>query len=492
MKRISKLFIALFALIVLLLPLLAACDPSGEGTTSAGGDTLVIYNWEDYIDGGDREMDRAPILDDFAAYYQSVTGRPLHITYTTFDTNETMLTKVLKGDAPVDLICPSEYAIEKLLTAGLLKNQKEMYSSLKSQLDGYGITLDGMSSLGKGDGNIEPDVMTVIKSQFGAVKSGDDTFDMTEYMVPYMWGTLGILYNKNIISEEELKKYGWGVLWNEQKSDELENKILMKDSVRDTYAAALFYMYEYGKLPEKYADISSAQAIINITDDDMLEAAEAILTEQREHISGYEVDFGKDDMLNEVVYADFAWSGDALWAIEESYDEETDDYFLGYYCPTGENPDTGKQRFSNIWYDGWVIPTTVKNPLAAMMFIDYMCRPESAIRNSIEIGYTCAVAKDLLASNDDVCAYIEEQEYDIDEYFDDIGRYPEINEYLGVMRDFGPRNDALVNMWQRAKAGSGVNLSLLIIIAVIVGVVALAIAAYFIAQALKLRPRKLG
>ncbi len=491
-RRITLLSVTLLTLIVLLLPLLAACDPSGgDATTPSGGDTLVIYNWEDYIDGGDREMGRAPILDDFAAYYQSKTGRTLHITYTTFDTNETMLTKVLKGDAPVDLICPSEYAIEKLLTAGLLQNQKQLYDSLKPQLDEYGIKLDGMSSLGS-DGNIEPDVMSVIKSQFGEVKSGDQTLDMTEYMVPYMWGTLGILYNKNVISQEDLDTYGWGVLWNEQQSDVLENKILMKDSVRDTYAAALFYMYEYDLLPDKYADIASAQDIINITDDDMLEAAEAILTEQREHISGYEVDFGKDDMLNEVVYADFAWSGDALWAIEESYDEETDDYYLGYYCPTGVNEKTGKQRFSNIWYDGWVIPTTVKNSLAAMMFIDYMCRPQSAIRNSIEIGYTCAVAKNLLSSDAAVRAYIEEQEYDIDEYFDDIGRYPEINESLGVMRDFGARNDALVNMWQRAKAGSAVNLSLLIIIAVIVGVVLLALAAYFIAQALKLRPRKLG
>ncbi len=489
-KRIFKLFIPLIALAMVLLPLLAACNSSGGGA-SAGVDSLVIYNWEDYIDGGDSEMGRNDIRDDFADYYYQVTGRKLNVTYTTFDTNETMLTKVLKGDAKVDLICPSEYAIEKLLTAGLLQNQKALYSFLKPQLDEYGLSLDYMSSVGLGDGAIEPDIMQVIKSQFGAIQSGSSTHDMTEYMVPYMWGTLGILYNKSVISEEDLQTYGWGVLWNEQHSNLLENKILMKDSVRDTYAAALFYMYEYGKLPQKYSDISSAQDVINITDDEMLEAAEAILTEQREHISGYEVDFGKDDMLNEVVYADFAWSGDALWAIEESYDEQTDDYFLGYYCPTGENPMTHRQRFSNIWYDGWVIPNTVKNPLAAMLFIDYMCRPQNAIRNSIEIGYTCAVAKDRLSSAEDVLSYIEEQEYDVDEYFDDIGRYPTIDSSLGVMRDFGPRNDALVNMWQRAKAGSAVNLSLLIIIAVIVAVIVIALSAYFIAQALKLRPRKL-
>ncbi len=495
MKKFSALLISAIALMICLIPLLAACNGQTSSTGARGADTLVIYNWEDYIDIGDNESGRNNICDDFCAYYKSVTGRNLNITYTTFDTNETMLTKVLKHDANVDLICPSEYAIEKLLTAGLLEDQAAMYAELKPQLDSLGVTLDGMSSIGAGDGNIEPDVMSVIKSQFGAVKSGDATLDMTRYMVPYMWGTLGILYNKKIISEEELEKYGWGVLWNIEGNEQLENKILMKDSVRDTYAAALFYMNEYDLLPEGYDDIASAQDLINITDDAMLKAAEAILTEQREHISGYEVDFGKDDMLNEIVYADFAWSGDALWAIEESYQEDSDyddGCFLGYYCPTGTNPETGKGRFSNIWYDGWVIPTTVRNKLAAMMFIDYMCRPENAIRNSIEIGYTCAVAKDALASNDDVLAYIEDQEYDIDEYFDDIGRYPTINSSLGVMRDFGARNDALVNMWQRAKSGSGVDTSLFIILAVIIGAIALAIALYFAIQALRLRPRKIG
>ena len=458
--------------------------------TQSGDDKLVIYNWEDYIDTSKDEESGKRLLDEFADYYKAMTGRTLSITYTTFDTNETMMTKVLKGDANVDLICPSEYAIEKLLTAGCLLNHKTLKEELQPQLDKYGISLDNMSSLTPYNaitntnwGSIEPSVMDTIKSMFGAIKTKDGmVHDMTEYMVPYMYGTLGILYNTKVVSIEELEQYGWGVLWNEQKNERLENKILMKDSVRDTYAAAIFYMYEYGKLPEKYKDYT-VQQLINCTDDEMVNAAEKVLTDQREHISGYEVDFGKDDMINEIVYADFAWSGDALWAIEEGdYDEETDTYQLGYYVP---------KKASNIWYDGWCIPTSVNNKLAAMMFIDYMANPTSSIRNSMAIGYTSAAAKEVLRTNADVVEYIKDNEYDVDEYFDNEGRYPVIDDTLGVMRDFGDRNDVVVNMWQRAKSGAHVDSNLWFVILAIVLAVGVCVALYFSVEALKLRPRKI-
>ena len=472
MKKSVKLIFAIVIIACLLLPLFAACDKAEDGTS--GTDRLVIYNWEDYID--------TDLLDEFAEYYEEVTGRSLEITYTTYDTNETMMTKVLKGDANVDLICPSDYAIEKLMLAGCLLNQKEIYNELKPELEELGIDFEGMSSIGKGAGNVEDEVLEVIADMFSEVTVDGKPY--TEYMTPYMWGTLGILYNVNVVSEEELEEYGWGVLWNVQGNKELENKILMKDSVRDTYAAAVLYMKEYDLLPEGYGyENYSIGDLINCTDEAMLNAAEKVLTEQRDHISGYEVDFGKDDMLNEIVYADFAWSGDALWAIEESYDEETDEYLLGYYVP---------EIGSNIWYDGWCVPTSVNNKLAAMMFIEYMCQPMSAARNSMEIGYASAADKELLQNDDEVCAFLEENEYDVDEYFADEGRYPEINEKLGVMRDFGARGEALVGMWQRAKSGNGVAPSLWWCLLGIAGAVGIALGIYFLVQALKYRPRKVS
>ena len=546
-KRISLIAVLLVAVLCISLTL-AACDKSGAaGGSSSGKDELVIYNWEQYIDTG--------IIPDFEQYYYELTGRRLEITYTTFDTNETMMTKVLKNDANVDLICPSEYAIEKLMSAGFVKNLKEVENRLTEQYGGK-YTFDNMHS------NIEPEVMSAITTMFSAVQAGDKTYDMTEYMVPYMWGTLGLLYNKNVVSEEELEKYGWGMLWNESNNPELEGKILVKDSIRDTYCAAVLYLKEYNKLPDgvsathgvPYSELSVAD-LINCTDDALLKAAEEALTEQRDHIAGYEVDFGKDDMLNEIVYLDLAWSGDALWAIEESYDEEADDYLLGYYVP---------EIGSNIWYDGWIIPTSAKNELAAMLFIDYMCTPRSGARNTGYIGYTSAVAKDKLMSDqgaidalldveylwyasseecniffdadgnsvfryewtegDVYYLYADGSEAEIDDestltpadyetdddgyyltadgenivdadamsyFFFDEGRYPEITETLGVMRDFGSANDKVVQMWERAKAGTDTPWVLIWCLIAITAVVGIFAGAYFLKEYLKRRPRKM-
>ena len=506
-RKTALPFAAIALIACSLLPTLTACNNAGSGAT----DRLVIYNWEDYID--------VHMTDEFAAYYKEVTGRSLDITYTTFDTNETMMTKVLKNDANVDLICPSEYAIQKLMLAGYLENQRDIYNEIKPQLEAYGVTLDGMSSINPdGYGNVEPDVIDAVKGIFTGLDDGNgNVYNMTDYMVPYFYGTLGILYNTKVVSLEELEEFGWGVLWNAQNNRKLENKILMKDSVRDSYAAAVFYMYEntvnqrgVHELPDgvsptynkPFAELS-VQELINCTDDAMLAAAEIVLTEQRDHISGYEVDFGKDDMVNEIVYADLAWSGDALFAIEEGdYYEDTDTYQLDYYVPP---------TASNIWYDGWVIPKTVNNKLAAMMFIEYMCRPMSGIRNSMEVGYSSAVAKEKLQSDEDVCEFIvdsytfdedgkpyevdketgEVVYYDYHDYFEDERRYPVINDTLGVMRDFGARNDTPVQMWQRAKSGAGIETSLWWILLVIVLGVGLAVGGYFALQALKLRPRKI-
>lgn len=548
MKKKTLLLVAALLLTALVaLPLLTACSGGGESTVTGGSgqDKLYIYNWEDYID--------TALIDEFSDYYKEVTGRSIDVTYTTFDTNETMLTKVQKGDANVDLICPSEYAIEKLMRGGYVRNLSELVSELGEK---HNMTFDNL-------GNIEPDVRTAISAVFGDIPAGDGkTGNMLDYMVPYMWGTLGILYNKSVVSEEELDEYGWGVLWNAGGNPELEGEILLKDSIRDTYCAAVLYLRDSRMLPEgdstslgkPYTELTTAE-LINCTDDALLVAVEEVLIEQRDHISGYEVDFGKDDMINEIVYVDLAWSGDALWAIEESYDEETEDYTLGYYVP---------ESGSNIWYDGWIVPTTVRNELAAVMFIDFMCRPESAARNTSYICYTSAVARDVVRSDADAVAALLDVEYlwyasseecelytdadgnlvffydwgdgepyyldadgtefdgdadtltafeaatdeegywldgngeyivDADSmnlFFEDTARYAEITDALGVMRDYGSANDRVVQMWERVKAGAETPWALIWCLVAVVIIVGGAVGIYFAKEAFKRRPRKLN
>lgn len=560
-KAKKRLVLTVLAIVTVctLAPALAACNTATGELTGGGADTLVIYNWEDYIDTG--------LLDEFEAYYRKVTGRSLSITYSTFDTNETMLTQVMRGETAVDVVCPSEYAIERLMRADLLADQKalvEEYSAI------YPEAFTHLSN-SETDGNINSTVLDKIGEIFGEMQVGDKVVDMRDYMVPYMWGTLGLLYNTRVISEDELEEYGWGMLWNESNNPELENMILMKDSVRDSYAAVVFYMEDNGLLPDGVSETYgkpfkelTANELINCTDKALLDAAEKLLTEQRERISGYEVDFGKDDMINEIVYLDLAWSGDALWAIEESeYYEDTDTYQLGYFVP----------EKSNIWYDGWAILESSDSKLAAMMFIDYMCRPDSGARNIGYIGYTSAVDQETMKydydaaqalldveylwyANAEECKvyddgkgkmifryeWVKGEEYYLDLYGEDVkdvnekmliplsldtdedgyyllpddmkdsypldkdyivcpdsislfyydeGRYPEITENLGVMRDYGAANEDVVNMWQRAKAGGGVPASLWWCLLAIVLFVGAVLGAYFLKEALKAKPKKI-
>ena len=442
----------------------AGCDSavsSGKNT-----DSLVIYNWEDYID--------SDLLDEFADYYKSVTGVNLKITYTTFDTNETMLTKLIQGDATVDLIAPSEYAIEKLMTNDLLISLSDLKTSITTKHPEYAGLFDNIGNGIESYGTTDINILDKINAEFSSIKVGNSTKRMSDYMVPYMWGTLGILFNPEYISREEVENYGYGVFWNECNNSNINGKILVKDSVRDTYCVAVLYMYEYDLLPEKYKTYS-VQELINCTDSEMTEAAEKVLTAQREFISGYEVDFGKDDMLNKTAYVDLAWSGDAIWAIEEA---EAIGMELDYIAPS-----VG----ANLWFDGWCIPKCSKNNLAAIMFIDFMNAPENAIRNSMAIGYTCSVDKDLLRATPSVLEILEENEYDVDDYFDDERRYPNMTGEFAVMHDFGKANDAVVAMWERAKAGSGVPMSLIYTLIAIIGIVLIIVVGYVIKEKVRLR-----
>ena len=509
-------YLALILVLCLLLPVFAACDKTDDEGNAV--DTLVVYNWEDYID----ESQETSRLEAFKAYYKETTGNSINIVYSTFDTNETMLAKVLNNDAQsVDLICPSDYAVQKLMMNHKLASITDLIAEYNGSTlpNGQVLALDNLNTTFQ---NTDADFANAIRAEFSSLNTGDKVESMEDYIVPYMMGTLGILYNKNYVSEEELEEYGWGILWNEGNNEDIENKILVKDSVRDTYCAAVMYMKQYDLLPEGY-ESKSVQELINCTDQVMLDAAEDVLTAQREHISGYEVDFGKDDMLNEIVYVDLAWSGDALWAIEESYDEDEDDYYLGYYVPQDE---LGRQT-GNIWFDGWVIPETSSHKRAALMFIDFMNNPANAIYNSIYIGYTSAVSRDRMMYecdvdgnilyedghdgedgyeliNEDVYEALVDSEYalavedndgDYDfSYFEDEGRYPTILDttQLGVMRDFGDRSEAAIKMWENAKTGKDVPWVLIWCTVAIIGFALVVLIIWVVKEKNRLRPRKIN
>lgn len=534
MKKSYVVIVAVMLLCVL--ALYAACEPIQENV-----DELVVYNWADYI--YDYE-------DDFKAYYKSLTGRDIKVTYVTFDTNETMLTKILNGDSIVDVMCPSEYAIQKLLEQDMLL-EMNYFGEAEDYID-----TSSLNGYVHNSGNVDAQFVQKIDEVFGSVQvngaDGAKTVKMSDYFVPYMYGTLGILYNKvyfeelGIYDRETLNKANWGILFNDDGSgnmlsDGLTGRIYMKDSIRDSYAATVFYMLErgmldgltvtdknsanYGKL---YTELSMGD-MINTVDDQLIELCGNVLKTQKDQLYGYEVDFGKNELIQGIAYVDLAWSGDALYAVEESWDDdyidpmleydegESGGYTLGYYVPH----DSG-----NIWFDGWVIPKTCPDShlQAAKIFINFLNELYVAANNMMEIGYTSAVdgekvkndaeCREILAQgyyvygedweitdedgnvlSQEDCDYASWQEFE--DYFfnnfdpidDSNWRYPfEImagNEYnrgieeLGVMRDFGANNYKVSTMWEDVRSTGITAWSLLgwtvLAAAVIVGVTALVV-----------------
>ncbi len=489
-------------------------------------DSLVVYNWADYI--YDYE-------DDFKAYYKSITGKNIQITYVTFDTNETMLTKITKGDSNVDVVCPSEYAIQKLMEMDYLVPLNYFGVQGENGVDYSAYTSDITASANyvHNAANVDTKVVQKISETFGDINGKD----MLDYMVPYMYGTLGILYNKYAflqmfdLTVEQTDKLAqimndanWGILFNNDKNgqllhQQLTGQILMKDSIRDTYAATIFYLRERGLLGglqmqdgTLYESLGANQ-LINCVDDQLLEVVKNTLTEQKQQLFGYEVDFGKDDLLKGNAMVDLAWSGDAMYAVEESWSDALDDYELSYYVPHGAG---------NLWFDGWVIPKTY-NPdhaEAIKLFINFLNSPKSAAANMMEIGYSSAVnpnailadaeAKKVLAevycvndksllgdelwtemlgnqTQEDAFDYQSWQEFE--DYFfhyqDAVDgtnwRYPLESDFslqaglrndqmFGVMRDFGEQNKKVVTMWNyvRSAGVTAVPVFLWVLLAVVV------------------------
>ena len=360
-------------------------------------ETLIIYNWEDYMDES--------ILDDFEDWYLEQTGKAIRVDYQNFDLNETMLTKLIDGNGDYDLICPSDYAIEKLVAMDML-----------AEIDYTNI----------------PNIVNIDPFTRGWLHDPED-----KYSVPYFWGTVGILYNADVVRQEDLDE-GFGILWNEANNSDFDDTVLMKKSVRDAIVAAVGYAYRDELLSLDPAERGARMSeLINIEDTDAIARVKSALLEMKAKASwyGWEVDDGKDAIINGEAYLNLAWSGDALYAIEES------DMNLDFFVP---------EEGSNVWVDGWVIPKKAVNKTAAEMFINYCLRPDIAMRNMMEVGYVSSVKKDALRVDSGALGILAENGYTETEFFSNIVRYPtpDILSRCASMKDFPALiTTDLSNMW---------------------------------------------
>ena len=412
----KQIFTTIFALLAFAATTLTANAADREHT-------LKIYNWADYIDES--------VLEDFKVWYKEQTGEEVEIIYQLFDINEIMLAKIEKGKEDFDVVCPSEYIIERMLRNDMLlpieKNFPDSINYLK---------------------NISPYIIERFNKIDGHGKNAND------YAVGYMWGTTGILYNTKYVTEEEAST--WATLHNEKFS----KKIFIKDAFRDVYSTILIYL----RNKELLDGTTTLDKLMYDSSDESIAEVEAFLKKAKKLVAGWEADFGKEMMTKEKAYVNLSWSGDAVWAIEEA---NAVGVSLDYRVP---------KEGSNVWFDGWVIPKYAVNTKAASYFINYMCRSDIAIRNMDEIGYVSVVATpEVLESRID-----NELESGVDaSYFFGKGaenvkidpvQYPDkaVVERCGMMHDSGDRTPKMLEMWARVK-GDDVPLWNLIIIVISFG-----------------------
>lgn len=432
---------------------------------------LKVYNWQDYIDEG-KDDDGAKISDSVMELwekdYLSRTGKKVRVQYDTFETNETMLNTLRTGRSDYDLVCPSDYIIQKMISA-----------TEKGNDENIAIEKFDISAMPNYTKNVSPYISELFK------KNG-----WTEYSVAYMWGTVGFLYNPETVLREDIST--WDFFWN----TDYRNRMTCKDVSRDAYVIGSLYVHreELREANEKYkkGELSAEelQKIVNTAANDTTEEnianVEIALSDMKKNIYGFEVDSGKTDIVSGKISANLAWSGDAVYAMDLA--EEEDDKELEFVIPN---------EGSTIYFDGWVMPKGANVELA-QDFVDFLCRPEIAVMNMDYIGYTSAIAGDEIF--DLVCEnYAEEDgeyEYDLSYFFNGtlsedkytdgkaiirtntFGRqlttqYPSTDEVArcGIMEDFGDRNEAVLEMWSKVKSNnitafSYVMMAFLVLVAV--------------------------
>lgn len=300
-------------LFLICLPLLFGGCVRAEGENTFAGSSLNVYNWGEYID------------PEVISLFQEETG--IRVVYDMFETNEEMYPVIAAGGVVYDVVCPSDYMIEKLIANELLmpinyenipyyKEIGEEYWELSSQFD---------------PGNV--------------------------YAVPYTTGTVGIIYNKGRLDELGIPyPEHWADLWDER----LKGELLMQDSVRDAFMVAL----------------KKDGASLNTTDEAELDRARDELIRQKPLVQAYVVDQVRDKMIGGEAAVGIIYSGEMLYIQDEVSETELE---MEYIVP---------EEGTNLWIDGWVIPKNARNPENAEKWINFLCRPDIAKMNFEYITYS--------------------------------------------------------------------------------------------------------
>lgn len=433
MKRLFRTITIIAAAVIA-----AACSSDRSGI-------LKVYNWADYID--------EDLIGEFEQWYQEQTGESVKVVYQTFDINETMLSKIEKGHEDYDVVCPSDYIIERMLRDDLIIPIDRDFGDTPNYIDD----------------NIAPYIKECFNKIDGHGKNAND------YSVGYMWGTCGFLYNTKYVNEDET------ATWDALRNPKFAGKLFVKDAPRDVYSSVLIYL----KNKELQDGKVTLDELMYDSSDESIAAVEAYMKQVKELVAGWEADFGKEQMTQERGWINLTWSGDAVWAIEEAAEVGVD---LQYAVP---------QEGSTVWFDGWVIPKYAKNVKAAKYFINFLCKPENAIRNMDVIGYVSAIG------SPEILEAVQDEEFeplDLTYFFgaqaDSICTNPVLYPDLSIidrctmMHDWGDETEKLISMWSRIKGDSAGGMTIVVVGILLAALLGLALYRKFASSRKKSRKRR--
>ena len=373
-------------------PVIAASGCTSEDETVV----LRVSNWEEYIDLGDWGEDEAidianpytgedyimgvnSVVDDFTQWFNSQDyGFKVRVEYSTFGTNEDLYNQLNLGDV-YDLVCPSDYMIMKLQAQDAIQPFSDEFMDRSNPENYY---INGVSEYIDGTED----------SIFGQ-------YGWSGIAACYMWGTTGLVYNPEKIDEDGKDVQSWDMLVN----PDYYKSVTIKDNVRDAYFAALSILRE-DQLNAINADENMSAAekskarsdLLNSTTPETIAEAEDLLKEIKQNVYSFETDSGKADMVTGKVIGNLQWSGDAVYIMDQADEEDTE---LWYSVPDSN---------TNLWFDGWVmlkdgIAGNKQRQTAAEAFVNFLSRPDIAVRNMYYIGYTSSSASEQVFEYFDWC-----------------------------------------------------------------------------------------
>lgn len=338
--------------------------------------TLRVCNWEEYMDLGDWDSEEQIDLDngmhilgeqtvyeDFENWYYETYGQRVKVEYSCFGTNEDLYNQLTLGDV-YDLVCPSDYMLMKLMAEEKLVPFSEDFFDVS-----------------KAENYYARGVSPYIKQVFEENTIGGEPW--SKYAAGYMWGVTGMVYNPEKIGEAEAST--WSVLGNTKYA----RQITVKDNVRDSYFAILGMLKADKLLSPEFVNAKDYSRLLaeelNDVTTPTIQASEKLLQEVRENVYSFETDSGKADLVSGKVVAGYQWSGDAVYSINEA---EEDGTYLQFAVP---------EECTNLWFDGWImlkqgISQDERKQQAAEAFVNFLSRPDIAVRNMYYIGYTSVIA----------------------------------------------------------------------------------------------------